>query len=302
MSSRGYGQHLAEALHAPGARSFVSHRTLPHAALAVTEVRRDLPDNNLTSPVPYDDAFMVVLNIRDWKERILWIDDKAVRARPFGAGTSAIFDLRRKYIGYGVSSFHLMTFYLPRSALETIAELDELRPTDDFGYDPCLGTDDAAIRDLGHSLSEAFRRPEEANALFVDHVTTALAAHVLSTYGLGWRRPPLDQGRLSQRQERRAKEMLVARLDGDLSTADLANECGLTLSGFRRAFATTVGKPPHRWQLEQRIAKAMRLMQEPGRTLDEVAHECKFVNEDHLRRVLRRLGELRRAQRISCLH
>jgi AraC family transcriptional regulator len=288
MAAGRYGQQLAQALHATDARSFVTYSTLVNSAIAVTEVKRDAPEFDLTSLVPYDDAFIVALNMRDWPNRVLWIDDKPVSAQPFKAGVSAIFDLRRKYIGYGVSSFHLVTFYLPRRALSSIAEIEGMRPTDDFGHDPCVGVEDRTIRELGFGLSEAFKRPVEANPLFLDHVTTAVAAHLLGTYGLGWRRAEIGQRRLSERQERRAKEMLASRLDGDVTMAMLANECGLGLSSFRRAFAATVGQPPHRWLLERRIEKAMALLRGSSLSLPEIAVASGFVDERHLNRVFRR--------------
>src|SRR5262245_28230521 len=283
-----YGQQLAQALHATDAQSFVTYRTLVNSAIAVTEVKRDVPEFDLTSQVPYDDAFIVALNMRDWQKRVLWIDDKPVSAQPLKAGVSAIFDLRRKYIGYGVSSFHLVTFYLPRRGLNSIAEIEGMRPTEDFGHDPCVGVEDHTIRELGFGLSEAFRRPVEANTLFVDHVTMAVAAHLLSTYGLGWRQPPIGQRRLSGRQERRSKEILASRLDGGVTMAMLANECGLGLSSFRCAFTATVGQPPHRWLLERRIEKAMALMRSSSLSLPEIAVASGFVDERHLNRVIRR--------------
>ena len=291
MANRGYGQQLADALHATDTRSFVTHRSLTKAAIAVTEIRRDVPEHNLTSPVPYDDAFIVALNMRDWPKRVLWIDDKPAAALPLAAGASAIFDLRRKYIGYGASAFHLLSFYLPRQALASLAEIEGMKSADDFGHDPCIGVDDRTIRELGLGLNEAFERPAEANTLFVDHVTTALAAHVLSTYGMGWRRPALGQRRLGLWQERRAKELLASQLDGGLSLSFVAKECGLTVSAFRTAFAATVGKPPHRWLLDLRIEMAMRLLRRSNRPLDEIAVECGFVDARHLTRVLgRRFG------------
>jgi len=289
MATRNYGQHLADAMRVAKAQSFVTHGTLSKDAIAVTEVKRDVPDHKLTSPVPADDGFLVALNMCDWQKRILWVDDKPVSAQPFQAGSSVIFDLRRKYIGYGISSFHLVTFYLPRSALNSIAEIEGMRPTDDFGYDPRVGVDDPTIRELGLGLSEAFKRPAEANTLFVDHVTTALAAHVLGTYGMGWRRPPIGERRLNARQERRAKEILASRLDGGVSLALLANECGLTISGFRRAFAASTGQPPHRWLLDRRIENATLLLRGSSLSLPEIAVASGFADERHLGRVFRRM-------------
>jgi len=285
MLHHAYGQQLARALHGEDPQSFVSHKSLLNAAIAVTEVRREVATNELTSPEPYDDAFIVALNVRSWAKRILWIDDKPAPAQPLEAGMSTIFDLRRKYIGYGVSPFHLISFYLPRRALDRIAELEEMKPSREFGHDPCVGVDDPTIQALGLSLSEAFKRPNEANALFVDHVTTALAAHVLGNYGLGWKGHHARPRRLAPWQEQRAKELMASRLDGKISLAELAGECRLPVSTFRRAFTATVGLPPHQWLMQCRLARAMNLMRASARPLAEIAKECGFTDERHLARV-----------------
>ena len=280
-----YGQQLAQALHAKRGPLFVSQKALLDASIAVTEVKRTVAANQLTAPVPYDDAFIVALNLTAWPQRALWIDGKPARAQPLQAGMSTIFDLRRRYIGYGASPFHVISFYLPRRALDAIAEIEELRPVDSLDHDPCAGVDDPTIRGLGLSLAAAFDRPAEANLLFVDHVTTALAAHVVGAYGTApkGRRPRLS--RLAPWQEQRSKELLAARLDGTVSIAELARECELPVSTFIVAFAATLGMAPHRWLLRRRVARAMALLRDTARPVDDIAIECGFAGEAHFARV-----------------
>ncbi|MGY8669269.1 AraC family transcriptional regulator [Bradyrhizobium sp. UFLA05-109] len=285
MQKRAYGQQLAEALHVGRARTFVTKPILQRSGIAVTEVRRDHPQNGYTSPVPLEDAFLVTLNIRDWPKRILWIDGKPVSALPLKAGSSNIFDLRRKYIGYGASSFHMMSFYLPRAVLNSIGELEGTRPIDGFAHDPRRGIDDTVIRELGLSLFPAFQRPGETNTLFVDHITTAIAAHVLHAYGVpGKKRGKFGRG-LAKWQEERVKAILSADLQGNVSIVQLAGECGMSPSGFSTAFKNVTGLPPHRWLLERRVEKAMTLMRQRTCSLDHVARQCGFHDEHHLSRV-----------------
>jgi AraC family transcriptional regulator len=285
MSKIGYGQQLAEALHVGRAKTFVTRPIVQKSGIAVTEVRRDLPQNDYTSPVPLEDAFLVTLNIKDWPKRILWIDGKPASAVPLKAGTSNIFDLRRKYIGYGASSFHMMSFYMPRAVLHSIGELEGTPPIDGFAHDPSRGIDDTVIRELGLSLFPAFQRPDEANALFVDHITTAIAAHVLHTYGApGKKRGKPDRG-LAKWQEGRVKEIISAGLQGNVSIAQLAAECGMSPSGFSTAFKNATGMPPHRWLLERRVEKAMNMMRGTAHSLDSIAKRCGFHDEHHLSRV-----------------
>jgi AraC family transcriptional regulator len=284
MQKPGYGQQLAEALHVDRAKSFVTRPVLQKSGIAVTEIRRDLPQNDYTSPVPLEDAFLVTLNIRDWPKRILWIDGKPASAVPLEAGTSNIFDLRRKYIGYGASSFHMMSFYLPRAVLNSIGEQEGTQPIDEFAHDPRRGIDDPVIRELGFSLLPAFQRPDEANTLFVDHITTAIAAHVLHAYGASGKRSGKLGGELAKWQENRVKELLSTDLQGTMRVAQLAAECGMTPSGFSTAFKNTTGVPPHRWLLERRVEKAMNLMRRRSYSLDRIAKQCGFHDERHLNR------------------
>ena len=53
------------------------------------------------------------------------------------------------------------------------------------------------------------------------------------------------RGGLAPWQERRAKEILSANLDGDVPLKDVARECRLSVSHFSRAFRRTVGVAPH---------------------------------------------------------
>ncbi|OKO76007.1 hypothetical protein AC630_23440 [Bradyrhizobium sp. AS23.2] len=289
MEKVAYGQHLLKALHAGEAQTMVTRPVLQKSEIAVTEVRRDIPENDYTSAVPQESAFLITLNMRDWPKRILWIDDKPVQALPLGAGSSNIFDLRKKYIGYGVSSFHMMSFYVPRGVLAHIAEIDEARDIDEFAHDPCSGIDDPVIRDLGLALYPAFRRPEEANMLFVDHVTTAIAAHVLRTYNPRADRPAATAGELAKWQEARVKDVIAAHLDGNVTIAQLALECGIPLSIFSDAFTSSVGMPPHKWLLERRLEKAMEMMRQTKMSIAQIAMKCGFAGERHLVRVFSRV-------------
>ncbi|MCC8943546.1 helix-turn-helix transcriptional regulator [Bradyrhizobium sp. Arg62] len=289
MRKAAYGRQLAEALHVGEAQTLVTRPILQESGIAVTEVRRDVPENDYTSAVPHDNAFLVTLNIRDWPKRVLWIDDKPVSALPIAAGSSNIFDLRRKYIGYGVSSFHMMSFYLPRGILNTVAQLDDGRAIDEFAHDPCRGIDDLVIRNLGLSLYPAFQRPGEANQLFIDHVTTAIAAHVLHAYGPKADKQQANELRLAKWHEARVKDVICAHLDGNMTVAQLARECGMPLRAFSAAFERSVGMPPHQWLLNRRLEKAMTMLKRTAAPIGEIATLCGFAGERHLVRVFSRI-------------
>lgn len=133
-------------------------------------------------------------------------------------------------------------------------------------------------------------RPEETPALFVDHVAMALATHVASTYG-GLRLPPrVPLGGLAAWQERRAKELLNAHLEGGISLSDLASACELSVRHFTRAFRQSTGMTLHGWLLHHRIERAKSLLANTSQPLAEVAIGCGFADQSHFTRTFVRVG------------
>ena len=121
--------------------------------------------------------------------------------------------------------------------------------------------------------------------MFVDHVSLAVGIHVAQTYG-GMRpvsRPA--RGGLAPWQERRAKEILSANLDGGVPLKDVARECRLSVSHFSRAFRRTMGVAPHNWLLMRRIEVAKEKLRDTRLSLSDVALACGFADQSHLTRV-----------------
>jgi AraC-like DNA-binding protein len=96
--------------------------------------------------------------------------------------------------------------------------------------------------------------------------------------------------------------MLVARLDGEIALEELASECELSRSHFARAFKKTIGCPPHRWLVEQRIERAKDMLLKSDLPLSEIADICGFSDQSHFARVFGAAlsvapGEWRRSRR-----
>jgi AraC family transcriptional regulator len=284
MAARGaYGQNLANFFHLGTAPSFIS-RTLSHSQIAVTQIVCNEENHGLTA-IPREDAFLVTLQLMDCPAHDLWIDGKAVKTGPLAAGTTCVYDLRRNPTVNSISPFRNLHFYFPRNALDAAADGGDTSSLDSIPHNPGLGMDDAVIRGLGMSLLSAFERPgDEVSGLFVEHITTAAAAYVARLFGAA---PETSvTGGLARWQEERTKEMLSSRLDGVVSIAQLARECGLSARAFSSAFQQSTGMLPHRWLLEQRIEKAKNLLN-ANLPLSEVAAACGFAGAEHLKRVFK---------------
>jgi AraC family transcriptional regulator len=252
--------------------------------LAVTKLRCDLENNGLTAPIPREDALLVTLQLKLCLAHDLWIDGKPAKTAPLPAGSVSIYDLRASPIINSIGTFHNLNFYFPRSALDAITDAEGLSRCRDLIPNPGEGFEDPTIQALGYSLMPAFERPEEANARFVDHLTTATAAYVARILGSGEPlAPPVRP--LHPRQLERLREMIRADLSGEIRIANLAAECGMTVRAFRRAFRKTTGVSPHEWLLECRVQLAMNLLRNNSATVEEVASASGFSSPAHLIRV-----------------
>ena len=199
-----------------------------------------------------EDAYLIGLQLRDRPSSKIWEDGRQAPVCDLRAGELILSDMKREPRRLLDKPYHTLAFYLPRAALDAIADDANAPRIRDLVYRPGAGVNDVVISRLGNLLLPALSRPDQANPLFVDHVLLAFGAHIAQTYG-GMR--PESQpmrGTLAPWQERRAKELLRANLQG-VPLKEVARECGLSVGHFSRAFRRTLGVAPHSWLIEQRI-------------------------------------------------
>jgi AraC family transcriptional regulator len=286
-TSEGYGQRLGDRLRVDHAPAVVT-RVLRTADMAVTETRCDEPVPGLSGSLQREDAFLVTLTLRDYPERVYWEDGRLVSVCDVRAGQTCIHDLKRDPVALLDKPYDVLFFYLPRNALNAIADGADAPRIGDLSHNP-VGFDDATIDGLGKAVLPALNHPDRASQLFVDHVLLALGMHVARAYG-GIRAPsPPIRGGLTPRQARRAKDILVTNLDGRVPLKEVARECGLSASHFSRAFRHSMGVAPHSWLLARRVDAAKEKLRDGGLSLLDVALACGFADQSHLTRVFTRM-------------
>lgn len=280
-----YGQRLGEFLHLKDSPPLLVTRAMRGAEIAVTETRDDDPASRLSGKLKSEDAYLVSLKLRDYPDCELWERGTFAMKADIRAGATYLYDLKRDPRYLINKPFHSIFFYLPRSALDGIAEQSRTARVGGLSCKPGIGHDDAVVRHISASLREGMRRPGETNQLFVDHMMLALTAHVARVYG---DLPPGTEptrGRLARWQTKRACEMIESTVGGRLSLAQIAAEFGLSAGHFARAFKISTGLPPHQWLLHQRVNAAKRLMTVRELPLSEIAISAGFANQSHFTRV-----------------
>ena len=286
-TSEGYGQRLAERLHIEQAPVILS-RVLRTADMAVSETRCDVPAQELNGSFQREDAFLVTFSLRDFPNREYWEEGRLISVSDVRAGQTCIHDLKRDPVARLDKPYHVLFFYLPRGALDAIADDTDARRIGDLNYKP-VAIDDATITGVGRAMLPALSHPDRANQLFVEHILLGLGIHVAQTYG-GMRplSPPI-RGGLAAWQVRRAKEVLSAHLDGRVPLKEVARACGLSVSYFSRAFRRSMGVAPHQWLLTLRVEVAKQKLRDGQLSLRDVALACGFADQSHLTQVFTRL-------------
>jgi AraC family transcriptional regulator len=278
---------------------FLRVRPLRRATVHIVRMRSDEHDHGITTPIVAEDAFMVLLQRKQLDLHRYWADGHEIPVEPFAKGAMCITHLQRNPRKYFGTPFDMLLFYISRIALNELVEehdavgIDALHCPD--------GTVDPIVGQLGESLLPTFDTPDEVATLFVSYVVLALETHLARTYG-GMRVPRVVRGGLTPPQVRRAKELLTADLEGSLSLAAIARECGLSPSHFARAFRQTVGQPPHRWLAAYRVEQAKSMLLGSDLPLINIALACGFGEQSYFTRVFTRAvgtspGAWRRARR-----
>lgn len=285
-----YGKKLGRSFNLEHAPALFT-RTIQKTSIAVTHFRRDTPNLGLTEPIAEEDAYQAVVLLQRGVHRYdLWEEGKAIQTNPHANGDVSFFDLRTPPIYNVHTPFDTLWFYLPRATLDGIAEDANAPRISGLDYRPGFSVPDSTLHRLSKLLLPAFQNPEQVSRIFVDYVTLAVAAHILHTYG-GMRPASIERrgGGLAPWQERRAKELLNSHLDGDVTVALLAEECGLSRRHFARAFRQTTGAAPHQWLIKRRVEQATALLGDRSLTLLDIAQACGFADQSHFTRVYTRL-------------
>jgi AraC-like DNA-binding protein len=291
-----YGNRMAKHLHLASA-PMISVKTRHKAQVAVTRLRSETGLVDRTTPFACERAFTVQLHLRAVSPVNFWLRGRSVSAEPAQEGSVSIMPLEHDPSMYLGSAFDIVQFYVPRAALDEFADDNDGCRCDTLTWP--VGKVDSRLKSLALCLLPVLDRPELASELYVDHLVFAAQAYIARTYGGIKIAPSIVRGGLAPWQLHRATEMLKANLDGQIALSQVARECKLSVSHFVRAFKQTVGEPPYRWLLQQRIDAAKELLLHSELPMVEIALKCGFADQACFIRAFRKLldttpGEWRR--------
>lgn len=169
--------------------------------------------------------------------------------------------------------------------IAALSERFAARLTVDAMMIPRLRFSDDRIWTLVRLLSGAVGDPDPSAQLYGDGLTTAIVASLLASPHEAVR----EAGGLAPWQLQRVIDYLKACLPRRVELSQLATLTGLSPSHFSRAFRTSTGMAPYRWQLEARIRRAQSLLLDTEASLEQVAETTGFADAVHFGKTFRKL-------------
>ena len=152
------------------------------------------------------------------------------------------------------------------------------------------GVQDEVINQIGLSVLSEMMSPTAAGRMLVETSSLLLAARLVHTHSeIGLTRSPIPSRHgLDDVRLRRVLAYIEEHLADDIAVADLANVACLSIFHFTRAFAATMGVPPHRYVSRRRLESAKEMIATGRASLGEIALDCRFSSQSSFTRAFRR--------------
>lgn len=271
-----------------GCASHKLHKSLDICGDGIKFYRRRTDDAQLgqVSTLASDRGFLVGISLDTGHRRKIFHGHHS-SSHDFNAGSVYVRSFAHDYRADLRGPFDFLLVELAGTAFERA--VDERIGTRVKGLECVTGLPDPVLSNLARALAPALERPAEASRVFVDQMGAVIETHLLEQYGSGLRTAAPRAQALSRVNERRAKELLLSRLDGNVSIADIAEACSLSRSHFIRTFRETTGQTPHQWLQAQRVDHARHLLRENQTPIAEIATLCGFADQSHFTRVFTQL-------------
>jgi AraC family transcriptional regulator len=186
-----------------------------------------------------------------------------------------------------VEALHL---YVPSVAFARLSDDYNLPAVTELSIRYSCGVRDEVINQIGLSVLSEMMSPTAAGRMLVETSSLLLAARLAHSHSeTELIRSPIGSGHgLDGGRLRRVLAYVEEHLAEDITVTDLANVACLSVFHFTRAFAATMGVPPHRYVSRRRLKSAKAMIATGRASLSEIAQDCRFSSQSSFTRAFRR--------------
>ncbi len=240
------------------------------------------PPDSDTEPrhwVRHDQAFAMMLG----PGSIEWGSKRsALEKFAYAAGDLALCD---RHQGEWVGLMNVPHLQLGISDAALMAASDE--PNGEVELRPHRKFADSRLGALATAVHAEMVAGFPSGRLFLDCIEQAMALALVSGQAVRQRPVQISRGGLGPARLRRIRELVHARLEGDLSLDELAQSVGLSTAHFARVFRKSTGETPHQFVLRQKLERAKAMLRAPDARVLDVAVACGFKTQQHFAQVFR---------------
>jgi len=241
---------------------------------------------------PLDDAFLVWVALKPtaighWRGRYNGREVGVTRGTAFAA---TAVDLRRSMEMWTRGPFDYLCYFLAGSLLKRVAFENELSTAYDLRE--VFFVEDILLAQLTRSILSLAKLGECFDKLRLDQISVLLSAHVLQRYCRSPKAVTFATRGLQTWQRLRAEEMLRSRLEGNITLAEIAAACSLSVSHFARGFRRSFGTSAHQYLIRLRIERAKGLLANTSKPFAEIAQLCGFCDQSAFARTFTRVERM----------
>jgi AraC family transcriptional regulator len=206
----------------------------------------------------------------------------SIHLRPIGVNSDEV--------RIGSANMQALHLYVPTVAFARLMDDYNLPAVPGRSIRYSCGVQDELINQIGLSVLSEMMSPTAAGRMLVETSSLLLAARLAHAHAETEliRLPILTPHRLDNVRLRRVLAYVEEHLAEDIAVADLANVACLSIFHFTRAFAATMGVPPHRYVSRRRLETARAMIATGRASLSEIAQDCRFSSQSSFTRAFRR--------------
>jgi AraC family transcriptional regulator len=145
-----------------------------------------------------------------------------------------------------------------------------------------------------HALVLQFKQEMQNNALggqmYSESLANVFAIHLLRNYCTTTPVLRMYEGGLSTKRLQQTISYIQAHLHEKLSLDAIATELNLSVYYFCELFTQSMGIPPYKYVLQQRVERAKQLLKNSQKPLVDIALDCGFASQSHLNRHFSKLA------------
>ncbi|MGD8341279.1 MAG: AraC family transcriptional regulator [Gammaproteobacteria bacterium] len=155
---------------------------------------------------------------------------------------------------------------------------------------PRFAISDPLLEQLALAIVAALEDGRTEDTLYVDTMARMMAAHLARKHStrVAAERPVASDG-LTRQRLNRLLAYIEEHLGDDLTLKRMAVEIELSPFYLARVFKSEIGKSPHQYVIERRIARARALLRDTSLPIADVALTTGFSSQSHLSTWFRRL-------------